>query len=89
MPKRTATIAALCLLVPMLCGCGATSAFMADNTPTWMGGLPEDAPPRPSDPRYPEYERAQRAKAEADKTTDPAKPGTAAQPAAPAPKSAQ
>jgi hypothetical protein len=44
---------------------------MADNMPKWMGGLPKDAPPRPSDPRYPEYERAQRAKAEAVKTETP------------------
>lgn len=36
---------------------------MADTMPAWMGGLPADVPPRPSDPRYAEYERAQQAKA--------------------------
>lgn len=67
---RAAIIGALFLASPLLSGCSATSAFMADTMPTWMGGLPADAPPRPSDPRYPEYERAQRAKAEAVKTDE-------------------
>jgi len=70
MSNRTFAIAALCVLVPMLCGCGAVSGFVADTLPTWAGGLPADAPPRPSDPRYPEYERGQRAKAEAVKTEE-------------------
>ena len=73
---RPATIAALIVVLPLLSGCSATSAFMADNMPTWMGGLPEGVPPRPSDPRYPEYERAQQAKAAAVKT-EPAKPEAA------------
>ena len=76
MSNRTVTIVALCVLVPMLAGCSATSAFMADTMPTWMGGLPEGAPPRPGDPRYEEYERTQRANAEAIKT-EQAKPGAA------------
>jgi len=73
---RPATIAALILVLPLLSGCSATGAFMADNMPTWMGGEPEGIPPRPSDPRYPEYERAQQAKAAAVKT-EPAKPEAA------------
>ena len=60
---RTALVAQLGLVSLLLCGCAATSAFMADTLPVWAGGLPADAPPRPSDPRYPEYERAMRAKA--------------------------
>ncbi len=61
----------------LLSGCGSINSWLsektADNMPTWMGGLPEDAPPRPSDPRYPEYERAQQAKAAAVKS-EPVKP---------------
>jgi hypothetical protein len=74
---RMATIAGLILVLPFLSGCGAVSAFMADTMPTWMGGLPEGAPPRPSDPRYPEYERAQRAKAIVPDKTDATKPEVA------------
>jgi phage tail tape-measure protein len=71
--NRTVAIAALCVVMSLFSGCSAssTSAFMADNMPKWMGGLPKDAPPRPSDPRYPEYEREQRAKAEAVKIAPP------------------
>jgi hypothetical protein len=43
----------------LLSGCGAInsslSATMADNIPHWAGGLPPDAPPRPSDPKYADY----------------------------------
>ena len=59
---KALAITGLFLVSQMLTGCAATSAFMADSMPTWAGGLPADAPPRPSDPRYPEYERDQRAK---------------------------
>lgn len=60
---KFAAIAAFCVFAPLLSGCTATSGFVADTMPTWMGGLPADVPPRPSDPRYAEYERAQQAKA--------------------------
>jgi hypothetical protein len=65
---RAISIGFLCILIPLLSGCAATSAFVADTMPTWMGGLPEGAPPRPSDPRYAEYERQQQEKAAAPKT---------------------
>ena len=49
-----------------LSGCGALntglSSMIADNWPTWAGGLPKDAPPRPGDPAYEAYEREQEAK---------------------------
>lgn len=64
--RRLMTIVIVCLVLPLLSGCGAVSGFMADTMPTWAGGLPADAPPRPSDPRYPEYERAMRARAIAE-----------------------
>lgn len=50
-----------------LAGCGALntglSSMIADNLPSWAGGLPKDAPPRPGDPGYEAYEREQQAKA--------------------------
>jgi hypothetical protein len=62
----------------VLSGCGTINSWVgeatADNLPQWMGGLPSDAPPRPSDPRYAEYEKAQKAK-----LTAQAPPGEAAQ----------
>ncbi len=59
---RSIALATFCLAGLLLSGCASTSNFVADTMPTWMGGLPADAPPRPSDPRYAEYERAQKAK---------------------------
>jgi hypothetical protein len=70
---KSIALAAFCLAAPLLSGCAATSSFVADTMPTWMGGLPADAPPRPSDPRYAEYERAQKAK---EVKVSPANAGT-------------
>jgi hypothetical protein len=69
-----ATAICLIFMLPLLKGCGTIGAFIGDTLPAAMGGLPADAPPRPSDPRYAEYERAQRAKAEGPAKTDTAKP---------------
>jgi len=74
--RLASILAPLCLIAPLLTGCGAISGFIADSLPVWAGGLPAEVPPRPSDPRYPEYERAQQAKAAAAKT-EPAKPEAA------------
>lgn len=67
----SASIIAALLAVSTLSGCSSINSWLAshvaDAMPTWMGGLPADTPPRPSDPRYPEYERVQRAQAEAAK----------------------
>src|SRR5471032_1443768 len=47
-------------------GCGSVNSTMsttiADTLPQWAGGLPADAPPRASDPRYDEFNRAQMAR---------------------------
>ena len=67
----------------LVSGCGALntglSTMLADNWPTWAGGLPKDTPPRPGDPRYAEYEREQQAKAviAAQPATEAARPQTA------------
>jgi hypothetical protein len=67
---KAAILVGLCLIMPLIASCSSISVFMADAMPHWAGGLPANAPPRPSDPRYEEYERALQAKVE-----DPAKAG--------------
>jgi hypothetical protein len=61
---KAATLIGLCFITPLIAGCSSISVFMADAMPHWAGGLPANAPPRPSDPRYEEYERALQAKAD-------------------------
>ena len=62
MPTRTRHIAmifALSLAGFALGGCGTINeklaAGTADIIPTWAGGLPSDAPPRPGTAKYDEY----------------------------------
>jgi hypothetical protein len=76
MKYRSAIAASLVLTSLLLSGCTSTSEFLADSLPTWAGGLPPDAPPRPSDPRYPEFERALHKKTaiDAQPKSDVAKP---------------
>jgi hypothetical protein len=50
----------LFLIANLIAGC-ATSSNPVANMPAWMGGLPADAPPRPSTPAY-EAWQAERAK---------------------------
>jgi hypothetical protein len=57
--RHIATIIALSLAGFALSGCGTIneklSAGAADIIPTWAGGLPSDAPPRPGTAKYDEY----------------------------------
>jgi hypothetical protein len=62
MPIRTrqsAILLATALLACGLTGCGTINEKLAAGTsdyiPTWLGGLPADAPPRPGTPKYDEY----------------------------------
>jgi hypothetical protein len=71
---RAGAFIALCILLPLTAGCSSISDFMADAMPQWAGGMPADAPPRPSDPRYEEYERALQAKVEGPAKAVPAPP---------------
>lgn len=64
MRRKRLTHFALAVVAPLVAGCSSISGFMADAMPHWAGGLPVNAPPRPTDPRYEEYERALLAKAE-------------------------
>ena len=41
--------------VSMLTSCAPVSAVVADNVPTWMGGMPKDVPPRRGTPEYDEW----------------------------------
>jgi hypothetical protein len=80
----------LLLLAVGLSGCAdfksKTSAAMADMWPGFMGGLPPDAPPRPSDPRYPQFVKSEEQKLARAKTAKeseqkpPAEPETTKQP---------
>ena len=36
----------------MLTACAPVSAVVADNVPTWIGGMPKDVPPRRGTPEY-------------------------------------
>jgi len=62
MPIRTrhiAIIAALSFAGFGVSGCGTINEKLAAGTsdyiPTWLGGLPADAPPRSGTPKYDEY----------------------------------
>lgn len=59
-----------------LSGCGAVNSYMAssvaDVMPEWAGGLPKDAPPRPTDPRYSDYLKEQDQKLGIKPGEDPA-----------------
>lgn len=68
---RILIVAALVVAAPALSGCSSTGEFLADHLPASMGGLPADAPPRPSDPRYAEYMRQQDAHALGGDTAKP------------------
>jgi len=53
---RMAVLSGVVLMSCSLAGCGSISSFlaggMADLIPSWAGGLPPDAPPRPGTPEY-------------------------------------
>ena len=38
--------------VSTLASCAPVSAVVADNVPTWLGGMPKDVPPRPGTPEH-------------------------------------
>ena len=54
------------LLGTSLSGCGTINeklaAGVSDAIPSWAGGLPPDAPPRPGTPEYEEFMREQERK---------------------------
>jgi hypothetical protein len=80
-----ATLLALTLTGCALAGCGVVneklSAGAADLIPTWAGGLPADAPPRPGTTKYDEFMREQerRRLAPASERGDDTKPAPTSQ----------
>ncbi len=57
--RAAVSAAAVVSLSLTLAGCSNLATFLADNIPQWAGGLPKDAPPRASDPRYADYFKTQ------------------------------
>jgi hypothetical protein len=59
--RQFAMLFAAALLGGALSGCSTVnekmSAGMADYIPTWAGGMPADAPPRPGTAKYDEFMR--------------------------------
>jgi hypothetical protein len=76
--RRVAVAFAAVLMSGSLSGCGSVSSFlaggMADLIPSWAGGLPADAPPRPGTAAYDAYikQREQQQQAGAATGPDPA-----------------
>jgi hypothetical protein len=59
--RQIAVLFAITLVPAGLSGCGTIneklSAGMGEAIPTWAGGLPSDAPPRPGTAKYDEFMR--------------------------------
>jgi hypothetical protein len=57
--RHLAVVLAIGLAASTLSGCGTINeklaAGMGDVIPTWAGGLPADAPPRPGTAKYDEF----------------------------------
>lgn len=64
--------------VSMLTSCAPVSAVVADNVPTWLGGMPKGVPPRRGTPEYDEWMKKRAEDAAAIK---PAKGSGTGQPA--------
>ncbi|MGY4225652.1 hypothetical protein ACVMIH_003013 [Bradyrhizobium sp. USDA 4503] len=86
--RPLAVLTALALAAGALGGCSSMnqklSAGMADTIPSWAGGLPADAPPRPGTPEYDKFmqDRERKRLMPAAQRGDDAKPATAPQDAA-------
>jgi hypothetical protein len=57
--RHLAIVLAVALFACGLGGCGTINSYLAagvsDSIPTWLGGMPADAPPRPGTAKYDEY----------------------------------
>jgi hypothetical protein len=73
-PVKTVRFIKLLLAGLWLASCSTAqgvSEKLIDSTPSWMGGLPKDVPPRPGTPEYEEFQRKQEAERARDKSHDP------------------
>ena len=55
---KTPTVGALATVASLLLSaCTSTSGVVADNIPAWLGGVPNDVPPRRGTVEYDEWQR--------------------------------
>jgi hypothetical protein len=75
--RQLAIALAAALIACGLGGCGTINTYLADSSadyiPHWLGGMPEDAPPRPGTAKYDEFMRDRE-----QKRLEPAPPKEAA-----------
>jgi hypothetical protein len=62
-------------VIPMLLSCAPVSAVVADNVPTFMGGMPKGVPPRRGTPEYDEWMKKRAEDAAAIKPAKGSGPG--------------
>jgi hypothetical protein len=67
-------VAILGIAATVLASCADVTHTMVDLIPHWAGGLPNNAPPRPSTPEYDAWMQQREAEAARDKSKDPPKP---------------
>jgi outer membrane biogenesis lipoprotein LolB len=66
MKSSVAVLTAMASL--LLPACASTSAVVADNVPTWLGGMPKDVPPRPGTAEYDAWQKKRAEEAAAIKS---------------------
>jgi hypothetical protein len=69
-------MARLIALVIVATALAACAGHVADYIPTWLDGLPKNAPPRPGTPEYDALRQKMDAEVTRDKSKDPPKPKT-------------
>jgi hypothetical protein len=83
--RHLAVVLAVALSACALGGCGTIneklSDGMGDYIPSWLGGLPADAPPRPGTAKYDEYmKERERERLEPAPAANPAESSTTSSP---------
>jgi hypothetical protein len=81
MCKRFVAPLTALLMCLTLGSCAQFAATVSDHWPTWLGGMPNDVPPRPGAPGYDEFLAHQRGKDAASPPT-PANKAEASAPSA-------
>jgi hypothetical protein len=64
------SLTALFLFANLLAGCTTSGSNPVADMPSWMGGLPPDAPPRPGTPAYDAWQAERAKEATRPKTED-------------------
>lgn len=79
-PSMTGLAVLLAIAGTVLASCADISHKIVDTIPEWAGGMPKNVPPRPGTPEYDAWMEQQQAEAARDKSKDPPKPKTEAEP---------